>query len=186
MVHIVPHWNFRGLEGKEILATVYTNCDELELFINGRSCGRNQIEKFGHGEWIVPYEPGELSVKAYRDGLLAAEDIRRTTKKAVRLTLRLENEFEANGQDLALFTCQCLDEDGENVPDAAEFVRFSAEEPAVIVGTGSDNADHNRVTLAQRQMYMGKIAVAVRPAKGQEKLTLYAMSDNCGICSITV
>ena len=53
MAHIVPHWNFKGLEGEEIPVTVYTNCEELELFLNGRSLGKKEIEKYGHGEWSV-------------------------------------------------------------------------------------------------------------------------------------
>jgi hypothetical protein len=87
---------------------------------------------------------------------------------------------------MALFTCECLDAEGRAVPDAAPFVRFSVEEPALIVGTGSDHCDHHRVTLPERQMYMGKIRIAVMPARGQEKLTLTAMSDSCGLSQITV
>ena len=56
----------------------------------------------------------------------------------------------------------------------------------VIIGTGSDNSDHNKVDLAQRKMYMGKIRIAVKPAKGQTSLTLTAISDNCGCTSIRV
>ena len=178
MVHIVPHWNFEGLEGKEILVTVYTNCEELELFLNGSSQGRNAIEKYGHGEWNVPYEKGELLVKGYRNGCMVAQQKKETTGKPVALKLTLDNSFEANGTDLALFTCECVDGEGRVVPDAAEYVRFSAANPAVIVGTGSDHCDHNRVGAAQRKMYMGKITVAVRPAKGQEHLELLAQSDS--------
>ncbi len=178
MVHIVPHWNFEGLEGRDILVTVYTNCDELELFLNKSSLGRKAIEKYGHGEWNVPYEKGELLVKGYRNGQVVAQQKKETTGKAVALKLTLENTFEANGEDLAIFTCECVDEEGRVVPDAAEYVRFSVSNPAVIVGTGSDHCDHNRVGLAERKMYMGKIAVAVRPAKGQEYLELLAQSDH--------
>lgn len=178
MVHIVPHWNFKGLEGKEILVTVYTNCDELELFLNGKSFGKKEIERYGHGEWKVPFEPGELEVKGWKDGVLCARDRRVTTGKPAALKLTLDNAFEANGQDLALFTCECVDEDGNTVPDAAEFVRFSVNTPAIIVGTGSDNCDHNTVASQERKMYMGKIRVAVKPAVGQEKLILTALGDN--------
>lgn len=180
MAHIVPHWNFSGLEGEDILVTVYTNCDELELFLNGASQGRKKIEKYGHGEWSVIYSPGTLEVKGYIMGQYAAGDIRVTTKKASRLKLTLNNDFTANGRDLALFTCECLDDDGNTVPDASEFVEFSVETPAKIIGTGSDNCDHNRVTLAKRKMYMGKISVAVRPAKNQKTVILMATSVNCG------
>lgn len=186
MAHIVPHWNFKGLEGEDILVTVYTNCDELELFLNGESLGKKTIEKYGHGEWNVPYKAGRLSVNGYRNGELVCSDMRETTGKAVALRLTLDNEFEANGRDMALFTCECLDENGRVVPDASEFVRFSVGTPAVIVGTGSDHCDHNNVANNDRKMYMGKIRIGVKPAKDQKELVLTAFSENCGITKIKI
>ncbi len=186
MVHIVPHWNFKGMEGQDILVTVYTNCDELELFLNDKSLGRKAIEKYGHGQWNVPYTPGTLEVKGYRQGVQVARHKRTTTGRPEALRLTLDNTCSGNGTDVALFTCECLDKDGNVVPDAAEFVRFSAEEPARILGTGSDHCDHNNVTLPDRKMYMGKIRIAVKPAKEQASLTLTAISDNCGCTSIRV
>ena len=186
MVYIVPHWNFKGLEGQNITVTVYTNCEELELFLNGKSFGRKQIEKYGHGEWNVPYACGILKASGYRDGKLAAEAERVTTGKPEILRLTLDNEFKANGKDIALFTCMCLDGEGRMVPDAAEYVRFSVSSDAVIIGTGSDNCDHKSVTSTERKMYMGKIRVAVKPRKNSEEFTLYAFSDNCGITALQV
>lgn len=185
MVHIVPHWNYKGLEGRPITVAVYTNCEELELFLNGKSLGKKTIEKFGHGEWEVAYEPGELKAVGYCGGETAAQDVRKTSKRACRLVLKADNKFRANGEDLALFTCECVDEDGLPVPDADEFVRFSATAPAKIVGTGSANDDHIRVTLAERRMYAGKISVAVRPAEGQQTVELFAQSSNCGTAVIS-
>lgn len=179
MAHIVPHWNFDGLEGQEILVTVYTNCDELELFLNGNSLGKKQIEKYGRGIWEVAYAPGELKVVGYRNGKAVCEDKRETTGKPHSLDLRLETDFKADGSEVALFTCECLDEQGRVVPDASEFVEFSVSKPAIIVGTGSDNTDHLNVTNTSRQMYMGKISVAVKPAKNQESFELMARSKNC-------
>ena len=186
MVHIVPHWNFKGMEGQDILVTVYTSCDELELQLNGKTLERRQIEKYGHGEWSVPYTPGTLEARGYRSGVLCASHARTTTGKPETLQLTLDNSCTANGRDVALFTCQCLDKNGKAVPDAAEFVQFSAEAPARILGTGSDHCDHTNVTAPQRKMYMGKIRIAVKPAKGQTSLTLTAISDNCGCTSIRV
>ena len=186
MVHIVPHWNFKGMEGQEIPVTVYTNCDTLELFLNGESLGKKSIEKYGHGEWNVPYIPGALEVKGYRNGTEVASHKRVTTGRPETLRLTLDNTCSANGADIALFTCECLDASGNVVPDASEFVRFSAEEPAKILGTGSDHCDHSNVTLPCRKMYMGKIRIAVKPAKGQTHLTLTAISDLCGCSSLRV
>ena len=186
MAHIVPHWNFKGLEGEEIPVTVYTNCEELELFLNGRSLGKKEIEKYGHGEWSVKYCPGTLEVKGYIGGKEVCCDKRITTGKPAALKLTQDNDFTANGSDIALFTCECVDENGLVVPDAAEYVRFSISSPAKIIGTGSDNCDHNNVANTERKMYMGKIRIAIKPKQGQESFTLTAMSDNCGVCEKTV
>ena len=184
MAHIVPHWNFRGLEGEEITVTVYTNCEDLELFLNGKSLGCQTIEQYGHGEWNVPYVPGKLEVIGRNNGEIAARHTRETTGQAERLRLTVDNSFTANGRDLALFTCECLDAEGRVVPDAAEFVQFSVEEPAIIIGTGSDHCDHIHVSAHERKMYMGKIRVAVKPANGQQRLVLTAMSDHCGVTKL--
>ena len=63
---------------------------------------------------------------------------------------------------------------------------FSVSAPAKIIGTGSDNCDHNNVANTDRKMYMGKIRIAIKPKQGQVSFTLTAMSDNCGVCEKTV
>lgn len=185
MAHLVPHWNFEGLEGQTLPVTVYTNCDQLELFLNGVSLGKKQIEKYGRGEWQVTYQPGTLKVVGYRNGKAVAEDERVTTGKPQKLRFTKTAPFCFNGEDLALFTLEAVDENGRAVPNAAEFVRFSVSAPAKIVGTGSDNTDHVRVSCPNRQMYMGKIAVCVKPQK-DTAFTLTAESANCGYASITL
>ncbi len=186
MVHIVPHWSFHGLEGEEIFVPVYTNCEELELFLNGKSLGRQKIEKYGHGKWNVPFTAGTLSVKGYINGNQVAYQEKQTADKPHRLKLTLLNDFKANGEDLALFNCECADSEGRTVPNACETVSFSVSRPAKIVGTGSDTCDHTPVTSDTRKMYMGKIAVAVKPQEGQTEFTLTAQSDNCGICKLKI
>lgn len=184
MAHIVPHWNFAGFEGEEVLVTVYTNCDELELFLNGKSLGKKAIEKYGRGEWNVVYESGELSVKGYKNGTLVASDTRITTKKPEKLRLTPMVDFTFDGEDMALFTLEALDADGRAVPNASEYVEFSVSAPAKIVGTGSANFDHTPVPSTARKMYMGKITVCVKPQKNTP-FTLTAISENCGVTKIT-
>ena len=87
---------------------------------------------------------------------------------------------------MAIFTCECIDEDGKTVPTASEFVKFKVTEGARIIGTGSSNCDHNKVTLPERKMYAGKIAIAVLPNAGCEKFSLYAASENLGTTKIEI
>lgn len=186
MVHILPHWNFKGLEGTDIKVTVYTNCDELELYLNGELIGKKQLGKYDRGEWYVPYVPGELKVKGYRKGELVAEHVRKTTGAPAKLKLTLNAPAKADGSECAFVTCTVLDENGLEVPDASEFVKFYATNGATVIGTGSDNCDHIPVTMPERKMYMGKISVAVRAAVDSKGYTLYAQSDNLGLASLDV
>lgn len=185
MIHIVPHWNFNGLEGEEILTAVYTNCEETELFLNGVSLGKQDTSNFKRGEWKVKYIPGCISAKGYIGGKEVCSDCRETTGKPVKLSLKLENSFEPNGKDIAVFTCECLDKNGRVVPNAEEYVSFNADENTRILGTGSDICDHKNVTLPERRMYAGKITVAVRPKLGAEEFKLFAESKDCGVTCFT-
>ena len=185
MIHIVPHWNFNGLERTPIDVDIYTNCDETELFLNGKSLGKQCIDKYCHGHYCVEYCPGELKAIGYKNGEVVCEDERVTSGAAKKLQLRLENSFETNGADLAIFTCECLDENGLIVPDTAEYVYFSTDGNAEIVGTGSDERDHKCVSSPERQMFAGKISVAVRPKFGAETFSLYAKSNTCGYAVFT-
>lgn len=180
MVHIVPHWNFAGMEDEPVDVAVYTNCGEVELFIDEESLGKKTVSEFSYVSWQVPYKPGTLIAKGYRDGEVAAEDVRITSGAPKRLRLKKLNEVKPNGRDIALFLCECEDEYGITVPDAQEFVEFSVSAPARIIGTGSDNCDHNSVANTARKMYMGKILIAVKPEKGQNEFQLFARSENCG------
>ncbi len=85
---------------------------------------------------------------------------------------------------MGLFNCECVDKNGNVVSNVSEYVTFSVNVPSKIVGTGSDNTDHNNVTNTKRKMFMGKILVAVKPAKYQGKIIITAMSDNCGVTNV--
>lgn len=178
-VHLLPHWNFRGREGEIIQVWAYTNCEELELFLNEKSLGKQKIEKYGHGAWQVEYQPGTLRVDAISDGKVVCTDSRTTTGKAEKLNLKLENKIKyANGTDVAIISCYCTDSEGREVPTATPSVGFNANGLGTVIGTGSDNTDHAPVYLAHRKMYAGRITVAVKVGKTAGDLKVYATSEN--------
>ena len=96
MVHILPHWNHKGLEGEPIKVWVYTNCDEVELFLNEKSLGAQKIERFGHGEWIVNYEAGGIRAIGRNGGKKCAEEL--SKQPASRLRLNLSPKTRLNKQ----------------------------------------------------------------------------------------
>ena len=187
MVHLLPHWNWRGLEGETIRVFAYTNTERLELFLNGRSLGFCNIEQYGHGEWEVEYEAGRLEVVAYKGDRIVAKDVRITSKEARSLVLKLDTEnVKANGEDIAIFTCYAVDEDGNEVYDAAPTVTFSANSLGRIYSTGSDVTDHTSLFLPTRRMRAGRISVAVKLGVTSGELKLYAESFGLQTGVITV
>ena len=179
MIHLLPHWNFAGREGEPITVFAYTNAPKAQLFLNGESQGKRDIEKYCHGEWVVPYTPGKLEVVAYNeDGDEVARDVKVTSKKAKKLVLSLETpDARANGSDLALFSCFAVDENGIEVPDAEPLVRFSTNSLGKIYSTGSDICDHSSIFLPTRKMRAGRIGVAVKLGDTAGELKIYANAD---------
>ena len=173
--YLLPHWNFAGREGEPIRVSVYTNQPQAELFLDGESLGKRDIEPAGHAEWQVTYRPGRLEVRCGKDGKILATDVRETTGAAVALKLRLETPDVKKG-DTALVTCYCLDSAGREVPDAAPTVDFTACGGGRVYSTGSGNADHTPIFTPTRKMWMGRISVAVR-LTGDSLCRLYATAD---------
>lgn len=187
VVHLMPHWNFEGLEGEKIRVCAYTNCEELELYLNGKSLGKREIEKYGHGEWTVEYTPGTLTVEARNGGKTVCSDTRETTGHATALNLRLDNKITAaNGRDIAVVTCFCTDSEGREVPDAAPFVSFNSNSLGYIVGTGSDITDHNPPQLPDRKMRAGRITAAVGVGTQSGELKVYARAENLKSAVLTI
>jgi beta-galactosidase len=187
MVHLLPHWNFRGREGELIKVFAYTNTERLELFLNGKSLGARDIEKFGHGEWYVAYEAGTLEVLAYEGEKIVARDTRVTSKAPYALSLKLDTkDVKANGEDIALFTCSVLDEDGNEVYDAAPTVTFTSNSLGRVYSTGSDVTDHESLFLPTRRMRAGRITVAVKLGEVSGELKLYAESAGLKTAAISV
>ena len=187
MVHLMPHWNEQR-SGDAVRVVAYTNCESVELFLNGRSLGVLSVPRYEHAEWCVSYEPGEIRAVAYgKDGEVLAEDVRVTTGKPASLRLILENgeDLCANGEDLALFTCCAVDEFGREVPDAECEVTFMSDDGVRIVGTGSDNTDHTPPASPRRRMMAGRILVALLPYKAG-KCTLHAWAAGLKSAHLTV
>ncbi len=187
MVHLLPHWNFKGREGEKIKVFAYTNCEELELYLNGKSLGVQKIEKYGHGEWYVEYEQGELRVEGRCGGKTVCTAASVTTGKPEKLMLRLDNKIhKANGQDIAIVTCYCVDTDGREVPDATPYVSFNTNKLGRVAGTGSDITDHIPPHIPDRKMRAGRITVAVEVGTEAGGLKVYAASDNLESACLTI
>ena len=105
VLHILPHWNLPGHEGEKISIWVYSNCDEVELSVNGRRLGRKAMPQDGHLEWEAVYKPGNVTATGYTGGKIVAKSRLETTGKATKAQATIEykttdgrwKEFTAEG-----------------------------------------------------------------------------------------
>ncbi|MGQ3088744.1 beta-galactosidase GalA, partial [Flavobacterium sp.] len=135
VLHILPHWNWQGMEGKEIDVWVHSNCDEVELFLNKKSLGKKKMEKLGHLEWKVKYQPGTLEAVGYKDGRKQLSEVRKTT--GVPANIRLTQNKIPHANDVAVFTVEVTDKNSLHVPTANNEVSFSVKGGKILgVGNG--------------------------------------------------
>ena len=167
MVHIMPHWNIDTFDGEPVPVVLYTNCEEVELLLNGKSLGRRAAEPNTALRWPVDYEPGKLEAIGYRDKKACAADAVETAGAPQKLMLRLENTFKKAG-DVAIVTCYAVDEKGRFVPTACPEVTLCAGGEGAVISTGSDVTDHTPLNSPVRKMRAGllSVAVGVRVDKG--------------------
>jgi beta-galactosidase len=135
---LTPHWNWKGMEGKDIKVWAFSNCEEVELFLNGQSLGKKAMPVNSHLEWQVPYAPGILSAKGYKNGQVVAEARKVTAGDPAAVALTPDRgSIQADGEDVSVVTVEVRDKEGRPVPTASNEIRFSLEGPGKIIGVGN-------------------------------------------------
>jgi beta-galactosidase len=139
VLHLLPHWNWPGKEGQEIRVDAFSNCKQVELFLNGTSLGKQTMSPNSHLSWQVKYAPGTLSAKGYdADGKLIAEQKVETTGDAVTLQLTPDRStINADSEDVSVFTVSATDAQGRAVPVAQNMVHFVLSGAGKILGVGN-------------------------------------------------
>jgi beta-galactosidase len=180
-LHILPHWNWEGYEGKPIPVFVYTNYPSAELFVNGKSYGRQTknrqtVENRYRLMWYnVTYEPGEVKVIAYdADGKAVAEKNVYTAGKPHHIELQTDyTSLKADGKDLAYVTVRVVDKEGNLCPTDGRRLNFRVK------GAGSYRASANGdptcldlFHLPQMHAFNGMLTVIVQAGETAGNLEL--------------
>jgi beta-galactosidase len=144
VLHLMPHWNWPGKEGQDIDVRVLSNCEEVELFLNGQSLGRQKMKKDSELKWSVKYAPGVLSAKGYKGGQVIAETKVETTGDPAAVQLAPHHStIKADGEDVSVITVQVNDAQGRMVPTAGNEITFEINGPGKIIGVGNgDPSSH--------------------------------------------
>ena len=210
MIHLAPHWNWAGQEGRVIPVICYTNCETVELFLNGRSLGTKcyQFPRPGmsgvgwspnwrslhpttadlHLAWDVPYEPGMLEAVGRRDGVEICRARVETTGAPAALRVTADrDEIAADGRDVAHLTVEVLDANGRLVPTADARVWFSVEGAGQLIGVDNgDPVDHDSFKADSRKALCGLCLGIVQSGREPGDITIRVSADNLAPATLVV
>jgi beta-galactosidase len=183
VLHLFPHWNWEGREGEPIKIWVYSNLDEVELFVNGASAGSQKVPHLGHVEWNVKYAAGLIEARGSKDGKVVLSDKRETTGSPASIRLTVDpvdarNEINADGEDIAILRVEALDKEGRPVPTAGNVIGFkvSGEGKLIGVGNGDPNCQESDKD-PKRSLFNGLAQVIIQSTKEPGEIHIEAVKE---------
>lgn len=194
-LHIFPHWNLQGHEGEEVELWAYSNCDEVELIVNGRKLGRQEMPVNGHLKWKATYQPGRVIAYGYKNGKRVMTETIETTKPACKTVLRTDRQtIAADGRDLAVVTIEVQDQKGRIVPDACPMLSLQLEGDARILGAGNGDpmylgADHPKQTGCRQfsiPAFNGLAQVLIQSGETPSAIIVTCMSEGLKTGSLSI
>jgi beta-galactosidase len=210
MIHLAPHWNWKGKEGKVIPVMAYTNCDTVELFLNGKSYeakalqfprpgnsgawNRYDVPPVGvttgdlHLMWDVPYEAGVLKAVGRRGGKIVVEEEIKTAGTPVAFRLSADrNTINADERDVAHVKIEVLDERGNAVPNANIPVQIIVEGAGRLIGLDNGNpVDHTSMKSDSRNTFNGLALAVVQSNNKTGKISVRTNSSFLKNASIEI
>ena len=188
VLHLLPHWNWPGYEGKEIAVWVYSNLETVELFLNGQSLGRKDMKNDSHLAWNVRYAPGTIEARGYKDGKQVMTAKRETAGPAARLVLTADRtEISADGEDVAMFAIEVQDSQGRVVPTADNQVSFRVYGEGRVIGVGNgDPTSQESDKGSSRKTFSGLCMAIVQSTKTAGNLAVEAGSPGLALASVTI
>jgi beta-galactosidase len=186
----VADWNWTGYENQPLQVSVYSSCDEAELFLNGKSLGRKKTNRDSQfmAVWEVPYQKGELKAAGYKARKKVNEAMLKTAGDVATLKLSADRaEIKADNHDLSYITVELNDASGIRNPKAEDLLKFEVDGPGKIAGVGNANPvsiESNQ--LPQRKAWQGRCLVIIKSENQPGDINLKVISEGLPSAQINV
>jgi beta-galactosidase len=179
VLHLFPHWNFEGREGEVIPVWVYSNLDEVELFVNGQSVGSQKVPHLGHVEWKVKFEAGSIEARGSKDGKVVLTEKRETTGPTVAIRLTADRtEIKADGEDVAILKVEAVDKEGRAVPTAGNLIGFKISGAGALIGVGNGDPNCQESDKEpKRSLFSGLAQVILQSTKRPGEIHIEAVKE---------
>jgi beta-galactosidase len=202
MLHLFPHWNWTGHEGEIMPVIAYTNCDSVELFLNGKSYGRKAFEfpRQGtvggwntyarpqvhsttadlHLSWDLPYEPGVLKAIGRKGDQIVCEEEIHTAGKAASLMLVADRDsLRADARDVVHLSVKVVDADGNTVPRSDALISFELQGSGSLIGVDNGNpVSHEAYKASTRRAFNGLALALVQSTAQPGEIRVKVTADS--------
>lgn len=182
VLHISPHWNWKGHEGDTIRVWVNSNAETVELSLNGKSLGTQTMLRNSHLSWSVPYKPGKLVATGIKNGKMITTVMETTGEPAALVMVPDRTLLHPGKTDATVINIHLVDKQGREVPDASHLIQFSVQGDADIIGVGNgDPSSHEADKCAegkwQRSLFNGKCQLILRSGNISGPIKIIAQTD---------
>jgi beta-galactosidase len=179
---LVADWTPKDLKAHDETVEVYTNCEEVELFLNGKSLGSQKLHADARPiVFKVPFEPGTLKAVASSGGKVISSNELKTAGKPARLVLAVDDSagpLTPDWNDARYVRATLVDSAGTTVPDSATVVHFSTSGPLALLGLDSGNLSNAAPFVAsEHSFYLGNVFALVRANAASGAITVTASVD---------
>jgi beta-galactosidase len=179
VLHLFPHWNWAERVGQPVSVWVYSNADEVELFLNGKSLGSQKVPALGHLEWPVKYEPGKIEARASKGGKVILTEKRETTGAQTAIKLSADRmTINADGEDLALVRVEAVDAQGRTVPTCCDLIKFRVTGAGKLIGVGNGDPNCQESDKgSERSLFNGLAQLIVQGMKTPGEIVVEAYTE---------
>jgi beta-galactosidase len=188
-VSITPDWTRSADQtGKDVLVRVFSNCDRVELMLNGKSVGALDVPKDRYVDWHVPYAPGTLTALGEKEGRVVARDSVSTAGAPAGLRLTAEvTSLKANSEDVAPIAVAVVDAAGKVVSTADNDIEFSVTGDGALAGVANgDPTSHELNVASQRKAFHGLAMILVRSSDHSGVIRIHARARGLNEGTITI
>lgn len=187
VLHVFPHWNWKP--GQTVDVWAYTNCEEVELFLNGKSLGtRKKSGDELHLMWRLTFVPGTLKAVGRSGGKEVLVREIKTAGAPAKIALEADRSaISSNSEDLSFVTAKVLDADGTMVPNADNLLHFTISGAGQIVGVDNGlQTSHEPFKATDHKAFNGLCLAVIQSTEKPGSITLKASADGLKSSSIVI
>ena len=184
MVYVAPAWGLGANPGQAVDLWIYSNCEEVQLSLNGKSLGKKSVPRYGHLSWPVTYTSGKLVATGFKRGKKIVEQVYESPDyPAALVCTQSKTRLRPDGQDVVVLDFTVVDAKGREVPGAAIPIGVNVSSNLSILGWGNGDPGFK---VVERPVAGARGTFSIQTFSGKAQLLLRSVEGASGTGTVSV